>query len=131
MTNLDSILKSRNITLPTKVRLVSSVQLLIRVPLYETLLIAALQASLSITNSRSSLRFMSIESVMPSNYLILCHSLLLLLSIFPRSGSFPMSQLFTGREVSTQQIVWHSALAPLHSVAFFAVWLVSTISSGQ
>ena len=42
-----------------------------------------LQASLSITNSRSLLRFMSIESVMPSNYLILCHPLLLLPSIFP------------------------------------------------
>ena len=44
--------------------------------------IAARQASLSITNSRSSLRLMSIESVMPSSHLILCHPLLLL-SIFP------------------------------------------------
>ena len=43
---------------------------------------AARQASLSITNPRSLLRFMSIESVMPSNHLILCHPLLLLLSIF-------------------------------------------------
>ena len=43
----------------------------------------ACQASLSITNSRSLLKFMSIESVMPSNYLILCHLLLLLPSIFP------------------------------------------------
>ena len=43
---------------------------------------AARQASLSITNSRSSLRFMSIESVMPSNHLILCRPLLLLSSIF-------------------------------------------------
>ena len=41
------------------------------------------QASLSITNSRSLLQLMSIESVMPSNHLILCHPLLLLLSIFP------------------------------------------------
>ena len=39
---------------------------------------AALQASLSITNSRSLLKLMSIESVMPSNHLILCHPLLLL-----------------------------------------------------
>ena len=89
------------------------------------------QAPLSITNSQSLLKFMSIASVMPSNYLFLCHPFLLLLSIFPRTGSFPMSQLFTGREVSTQQIVWHSAFAPLHSVASFAVWLVSTVSSGQ
>ena len=41
------------------------------------------QASLSITNSQSLLKFMSIQSVMPSNHLILCHLLLLLLSIFP------------------------------------------------
>ena len=44
---------------------------------------AACQASLTITNSRSSLKLMSIESVMPSNYLILCRPLLLLPSIFP------------------------------------------------
>ena len=44
---------------------------------------AARQASLSLTNSRSSFKPMSIESVMPSNYLILCCPLLLLLSIFP------------------------------------------------
>ena len=44
---------------------------------------AARQASLSITNSRSLLRLMSIESVMPSNHLILCRPLLLLPSIFP------------------------------------------------
>ena len=44
---------------------------------------AALQASLSITSSRSLLKFMSIESVMPSKHLILCHPLLLLPSIFP------------------------------------------------
>ena len=43
----------------------------------------ACQASLSITNSRSLLRLMSIESVMPSNHLIFCHPLLLLPSIFP------------------------------------------------
>ena len=41
------------------------------------------QASLSITNSQSLLKLMSIESVMPSNHLIFCHSLLLLPSIFP------------------------------------------------
>ena len=45
--------------------------------------IAACQASLSITNSRSLLKLMSIELVMPSNHLILCHPLLLSLSIFP------------------------------------------------
>ena len=55
---------------------------------------AAHQASLSITNSWSWLKLMSIESVMPSNHLILCHPLLLLLlKSFP--GSFPMNQFFT------------------------------------
>ena len=61
----------------------SSVRSLSRVRLFATPWIAARQASLSITNSRSSLRLTSIESVMPSSHLILCHPLLLLLSIFP------------------------------------------------
>ena len=52
------------------------------------LLTAACQASLSITNSRSSPKLMSIESVMPSNHLILCRPLLLLPSIFPRIRVF-------------------------------------------
>ena len=54
-----------------------------RVRLFVTQWIAAHQASLSITNFRSSLKLMSIELVMPSNHLILCHPLLLLPSIFP------------------------------------------------
>ena len=61
----------------------SSFQLLSRVWLFETPWTAAHQASLSITNTRSLLKLMSIESVMPSNHLILCCPLLLLLSIFP------------------------------------------------
>ena len=60
-----------------------SVQLLSHVWLFVTPWTAACQASLSITNSWSLLKFMSIKSVMPSNHLILCHSLLLLSSIFP------------------------------------------------
>ena len=57
----------------------SSVQSLSRVQLFATPSIAAHQASLSITISQSSLRLMPIESVMPSNHLILCRPLLLLL----------------------------------------------------
>ena len=53
------------------------------VRLFATLCIPARQASLSITNSRSSLRLTSIESVMPSSHLILCHPLLLLPPITP------------------------------------------------
>ena len=60
-----------------------SVQLLSRVQLFVTPWTAARQASLSITNSRSSLKLMSIESVMPSNHLIFCRPLFLLPSIFP------------------------------------------------
>ena len=56
--------------------------------LFSTPWIAARQASLSITNSRSLLRLMSIESVMPSSHLILCHPLLLLPSIFPNIRVF-------------------------------------------
>ena len=61
----------------------SSVQLLSYVQLFVTPWTAACQASLSITNSWSLPKLMSIELVMPANHLILCHSLLLLPSIFP------------------------------------------------
>ena len=67
----------------------SSVQPLSRVWLFATLWTAAHQASLSITNSRSLLRLMSTESVMPSSHLILCHPLLLLPSVFPTIKVFP------------------------------------------
>ena len=59
------------------------VQSLSRVQLFMTPWTAARQASLSIINSRSLLKFMSIESVMPSNHLILCCPFLLLPSVFP------------------------------------------------
>ena len=65
------------------------------------------QASLSITNSRNLFNLMSIESVMPSNHLILYHPLCLLPSLFPAWGSFQMSQFFasggqiTGDSAST------------------------------
>ena len=66
----------------------SSVQLLSQVRLFATPWTTAHQASLSITNFRSLLKFMSVESVMPSNHLILCHPLLLLPSISPRIRVF-------------------------------------------
>ena len=61
----------------------SSVHSLSHVQLFATPWTSAYQASLSITNSWSLLKFMSIESMMPSNHLILCHPLLLPPSIFP------------------------------------------------
>ena len=72
----------------------SSVQSLSRVQLFATPWIAARQASLSITNSRSSLRLTSIESVMPSSHLILCLPFSSCPQSLPASESFPMSQLF-------------------------------------
>ena len=70
------------------------------------------QASLSITNSWSLPKLMSMESVMPSNHLIVCRPLLLLPQSFPASESFPMSQLFA----SGGQSVGVSASASVHPV---------------
>ena len=72
----------------------SSVQSLSHVCLFVTPWAAPRLSSLSITNSRSLLKPISIESVMPSNHLILCCPLLLLPQSFPASGSFQMSQFF-------------------------------------
>ena len=73
--------------------LISSVQLLSHVRLFVTPWTAARQPSLSITNSGSLLKLMSIKSVMPSNHLIVCHPLLLLPSIFPRIRVFSNESL--------------------------------------
>ena len=85
-----------------------SVQSLSRVRLFATPWIAARQASLSITSSRSSLTLTSIESVMPSSHLILLRPLFLLPPIPPSIRVFPMSQLFAWGGQSTGV----SALAP-------------------
>ena len=71
-----------------------SVQSLSRVRLFAAPWTAAHQDSLSITNSQSLLKLMSIELVMPSNHLLVCHPLLPCLQSFPASGSSLMSQLF-------------------------------------
>ena len=67
----------------TNNKTLSSVQLLSCVQLFVTPWTAACQASLSITSSQSLLKLMSIELVMPTKHLILCHPLLSLPSIFP------------------------------------------------
>ena len=91
-----------------------SVQSLSRVQLFETPWTAARQASLSITNSRSPPKPMSIVLVMPSNHLIFCRPLLLLPSIFPSIRAFQMSRLFiwggqsTGVSIST-------SVPPMHT----------------
>ena len=79
---------------------IRSDQSLSRVQLFATPWIIALQASLSITNSRSSLRLTSIESVMPSSHLILCRPLLLLPSIPPSI------RVFSNESSSNYMIFW-------------------------
>ena len=76
------------------------------VPLFATPWTAACQASLSITNFRSSLKLISNESVMPSNYLILCSPLLLPPSVFP------------GMSVFSNQSVLHSSWPKYWSISF-------------
>ena len=87
----------------------------------------ARQASQSSTVSWNLLRFVSIESVMPSNHLILGCPLLLCLQSFPASGSFPMSQFF----VSGGQSIGASALAsvlPVNIQGWFPLGLTGLIS---
>ena len=75
------------------------------VQLFVTPWTAACQASLSITNSWSLLKLMSIESLIPPNHLMLCCPLLLLPSIFPSIRLFPVSQFFTsgGQSIGQHQ----------------------------
>ena len=92
--------KIKESQLPKVLSFFSSVQSLSRVRLFATPWTAARQASLSITNSWSSLRLTSIESVMPSSHLILFRPLLLLPPIFPSIRVFS-NQLFTSGGQST------------------------------
>ena len=78
----------------------SSVQSLSLVRLSASPQISARQASLSITNSRSLLKLMPIESVMPSNHLILCHPLLLLPSILPSIRVFSNESILHIRSIN-------------------------------
>ena len=103
-------------------------QLLNHVLLFLTPWIAACQASLSFTISRSLLKLMSIESVILSSHLILCH-LLLLPSIFPASRSFPMSQLFSSGDQSIGASASASVL-PVNFQGWFPLgWTLGLISS--
>ena len=74
--------------------MIAVVQLLSHVRLFAAPWTAACQVSPSFTNSQTLLNIMSIESMMPSNHLILCHPFSSCLQSFPASGSFPMSWLF-------------------------------------
>ena len=82
--------------------ILSLVQLLSRVGFFLTPWTATRQASLSITNSQSILKLMHIESVMPSNHLVLCCPLLLLPSIFPTIRVFSSESVFHIRWPNSQ-----------------------------
>ena len=100
--------------------------------LFATPWTVAPQASLSFTISWSLLKLMSIETVMPSNHLILCSPLLLLHSIFPASGSFPVSQLFASGGQSLGDSASASAL-PMNIQGWFPlglIYLFSLLSKG-
>ena len=107
-----------------------SVQSLSHVWLFATPWIAACQASLSITNSRSLLKLMSIELVMPSNHLILCHFLLLLPRLKQKG---PSIRVFSSESVLRMRWpkYWTSASAsvlPMNIQGWFPVRVTSLIS---
>ena len=106
----------------------SSVQLLSHVWLFATPWTAARQACLSMTNSWSLPRLMSIESVMPSNHLILCHPLLLPPSIFPSMRIFSNESALCIRWPSTGVSASTSVL-PMHTQDWSSLGWTGWISS--
>ena len=103
----------------------SSIQSLSLVRLFVTPWTAAHQASLSITNSQSSPRLISIESVMPSNQLILCHPLLFLPSVFPSIRIFSSGSLLHVRWPKYWSFSFSISLSNEHSglISFRMDWL--------
>ena len=89
----------------------------------------ACQASLFFTISQNLLKLMFIESMMPSNHLILCHPLILLPSIFPSIRVFLMSQLFTSGGQSIRASASSSVL-PMNIQCWFPSGLISLPSKG-
>ena len=95
--------------------------------LFATPWTAAHQASLSITNSRSLLKLMSLKSVMPSNHLILCLPFSACLKSFPASESFPMSQFFTsgGQRIGVSA---SASVFPMNTQDWFPLGLTGLVS---
>ena len=108
-------------------QLFSSVQWLSHVQLFATPWLAARQASLSITNSRSSLRLTSIELVMPSNHLILCHPLLFLSPIPPSIRVFSNESVLHIRWPNIRASASASVL-PMNIQDWFPLGLISLLS---
>ena len=111
---------------------VSSVQLLSPVRLLATPWTTAHQASLSTTNSRSLFKLISIESVMPSNHLILCCPLLLLPSIFPSIRDFSYESALCIRWPKFWSFIFNISPSNEHSgwISFKMDWLISLQSKG-
>ena len=105
----------------------SSVQSLSRVRLFVTPWTATRQASLSITNSRSLLKLMSIKSMMPPNHFVLCHTLLLLPSIFPSIRVFSSESVLHIRWPKYWSFSLESIL-PMHIQDWFPLGLTGLIS---
>ena len=101
------------------------IQLLVHVQLFVTPWAAACQASLSFTISQSLLKFMTIESVMLSNHLILCHPFSFCLQSFPTLGSFPMSWIFSS---GGQSIAASVSVLPKNIQDLFPLGLIGLIS---
>ena len=109
-----------------------SVQLFSHVQLFATLWTAACQASLSINNSRSSFKLMSIDSVMPSNHLILCHPILLLPSIFSSIRVFSNESALRIRWPKYWSFSFSISLSNEHPglICFRMDWWISLQSKG-
>ena len=105
-----------------------SVQSLSCVWLFVTPWAAARQTSLSITNPRSLLKLMSIESVMPSNHLVLCHPLLLLPSVFPGIRVFPNESSLCIRWPKSIGVSALASVLPVNFQDWFPLGLTGWIS---
>ena len=103
----------------------SSVQSLSHVRLFATPWITARQASLSITNFRSSLRLTSIEAVMPSNHLVLCHLFLLMPSIIPSNRVFSKESVL---RINGQSIGTSASVLPMNIQDWFPLGLTDLMS---
>ena len=107
-----------------------SVQSLSHVWLFTTSWTTAHQSSLSITNSQSLLKLMSIKSVMPPNHLILYRPFSSCLQSFPASGSFPMSQFFAsgGQSIGVSA---SASVLPMNIQDWFPLGLTGLMSCIQ
>ena len=116
-----------NTFLHKKTDILSSVQSLSPVQLFATPWTAARRASLSITNSWSPLKLMSIELVVPFNHPILCHPFLLPPSIFPSNRIFPMHQFFAsgGQNIGVSA---SASVFPTNIQDWFPLGLIGSIS---